>query len=885
MKINVPVIATHDVLIIGGTVKAIRLALDLRDAGYTVFMAAAHPYFGEDLCGTLDLQSRKTADYKTLFGDTRMRTPAEMKHTFDRRIIDAGIDFLFQLRPVRPVYDADEKVCGALFADRSGFHAVVAKVVVDATQRQTFARSAGIPTRPFTPGTYSFTLFGIGGVNEASSQLTVQKLPQSVVSGNQSYPAYRVCADIRLDGNTVFDIARAVVDFRREAWSGTGVAYGDVVVMDLQDGVIDDYRPSIDSPVVLVDRTTAGRIAALVEKRPAPAPVGFGEQPGDRPFDVVRKDAYFRFRDCPMLPFDLNAIPVIGDCDVFVAGGGTGGAPAAIGAARGNMRTICAENLPSLGGVMLAGRIGSYYYGNRVGFTHEIDTGIQHLAPNPDFSIEKGQMNVVWKNHWLMSKAAEKGARIVFDAMTVAAVVEGTRACGAVLLTPEGIGVVTASFVIDATGNCDFAAAAGAAIACELKDEAAIQGAGLSPIVLGRNYSNTDYTFVLDDDVVDATRAFVMAHGKFSGEFDVSSILNTRERRRIVGDLVLQPMDFFANRRYADTINVAMSNFDTHGFIIHPMFMLKPTAHESRFADVPLRALLPLGFDGLAVTGLGVSAHRDCMPLIRMQPDVQNQGYAMGRAAAMAVKSRRAIREIDIRALQKKLIAEDILPQRVLEETDTPCVPIENDPYHAISRVFQDPATAVSGLRQTLSANPSDVETATTLAFLGDDSGRRLLIETILASDWDAGWDFRGMGQFGPSMSPLDAKIIALANIGGDTRSLLSKLATLDIASAFSHIRAVSLALIRNPVFEATDALEKILEMPGATGHAVLSFQDALASNRPEINDTSVRNAQLKEIYLAKALAACNPGSQIARTILDAYIKGMQGLFTRFASA
>ena len=36
------------------------------------------------------------------------------------------------------------------------------------------------------------------------------------------------------------------------------------------------------------------------------------------------------------------------------------------------------------------------------------------------------------------------------------------------------------------------------------------------------------------------------------------------------------------------------------------------------------------------MTGIGLSAHRDAQPVVRMQPDIQNQGYAAGVAAAMA---------------------------------------------------------------------------------------------------------------------------------------------------------------------------------------------------------------------------------------------------------
>jgi len=62
---------------------------------------------------------------------------------------------------------------------------------------------------------------------------------------------------------------------------------------------------------------------------------------------------------------------------------------------------------------------------------------------------------------------------------------------------------------------------------------------------------------------------------------------------------------------------------------------------------------LPKGLEGIAVTGLGASAHRDAMPVIRMQPCLQNQGYAVGWAAAIAAKNNQKIRYIDIKDLQK----------------------------------------------------------------------------------------------------------------------------------------------------------------------------------------------------------------------------------------
>ena len=60
---------------------------------------------------------------------------------------------------------------------------------------------------------------------------------------------------------------------------------------------------------------------------------------------------------------------------------------------------------------------------------------------------------------------------------------------------------------------------------------------------------------------------------------------------------------------------------------------------------MPYRSLIPEKLDGIAVAGIGISVHRDALPLLRMQPEVQNAGYAAGVAAAMACRSGKELRE------------------------------------------------------------------------------------------------------------------------------------------------------------------------------------------------------------------------------------------------
>ena len=77
---------------------------------------------------------------------------------------------------------------------------------------------------------------------------------------------------------------------------------------------------------------------------------------------------------------DKRVVPVLGKYDVVVIGGGTGGAPAGISAARQGAKTLVVEYLHGLGGVGTMGLISGYYYGYIKGFTAEIDQGVAALS-------------------------------------------------------------------------------------------------------------------------------------------------------------------------------------------------------------------------------------------------------------------------------------------------------------------------------------------------------------------------------------------------------------------------------------------------------------------------------------------------------------------------
>jgi hypothetical protein len=378
----------------------------------------------------------------------------------------------------------------------------------------------------------------------------------------------------------------------------------------------------------------------------------------------------------------------------------------------------------------------------------------------------------------------------------------------------------------------------------------------------------------------------VRGREKYPEEFDIAAVLGTRERRRIVGDLQLKPEDFLLGRCYHDTIVDAMSNFDTHGFTVHGLFLLKKTSEEPLTAKVPYRALLPAGLDGILVTGLGISAHRDAMPVVRMEVDVQNQGFAAGLAAGMTSIHNLTVRHVNIQELKRMLCSIGNLPVNVLYEQDG-YDPEQAEPDFAdFAEAFRDPENALPAFRQRLEET-KDPEIAALLAFFQKDWGREILVSHISESPWDQGWEFRGMGQFGPAASPLDAKLIALANIadGSEKSAVLRLLSELTPDHAFSHFRAIAAVLRKQPCKEAVPFLEALLTTAELNGKVECSFAEIIKENTPNPCENIQRTNQLKEVYLLKALAACDPENELALSRLKRYSESPQYLYASFCGA
>ncbi len=388
-----------------------------------------------------------------------------------------------------------------------------------------------------------------------------------------------------------------------------------------------------------------------------------------------------------------------------------------------------------------------------------------------------GAVLVTSKSEWYRQTCRAAGVRILYGTMAVGTLVDGIDLKGVVVVLPDGRrGVIRADAVVDATGNALIAAAAGAETTFITADEVAVQGAGQARHLLGDSYNNTDVGFVDERDVADvlffARRAF--ASIPTVATWDAGQNPASRERQRLVGVVTVDPVDILNNRTWPDTIARPRSDFDSHGFTVHDLFFIRDPGTAADTANLPYRALLPKSLDGLLVTGLGISAHRDAMPTLRMQSDVQNQGYAAGYAAALAVQSGVTLRNVNIATLQAHLVAKGILDPAnagTLDSFPLGTTAIQGavdglvDNYATLHTVLTDTETALPMLRAAYAAQ-SDPEGrliyAHVLGLLHDATGAETLVSAIAADEWDSGWNYRGMGQYGRSVTMMDSYIIAL---------------------------------------------------------------------------------------------------------------------------
>ncbi len=426
-------------------------------------------------------------------------------------------------------------------------------------------------------------------------------------------------------------------------------------------------------------------------------------------------------------------IPVVGHSNVVVVGGGPAGLSAAVSAARNGVSVTLLERYPYLGGLASGGMVlvlDDMHNDLEItvqGLGMEIiermqKWGLAVVPPEADRQPDVRQTEAMWQKwsrwnlfdfhtrstpHPIIFAAAfdpdgfkraandmvgEAGVNLRLHSWFSSAIVEEGAIKGVIVESKEGRQAILADVVVDATGDLDVAASAGAPFS---------EGSFIVTTVSRMGGVDTD-----------AAERFQYGQPERFAEVD-------REAKRIIGGCWqywwlktplpgvvwcncphmtgfnglkvddLTAAEFEGRRRMAALLDFARKNvpgFENAyvvdfapqtgvrqtrllegDYVVTKQDVMKRVYFEDsvcrgRDYYTPYRALLPKNVDQLLVAGRHYSATSSAQKLSREIPPCMAQGEAVGVAAALALDAGVNVRDVDARQIQKKMRAQGADP-------------------------------------------------------------------------------------------------------------------------------------------------------------------------------------------------------------------------------
>ena len=390
-------------------------------------------------------------------------------------------------------------------------------------------------------------------------------------------------------------------------------------------------------------------------------------------------------------------VPVLTETDVLVAGGGPSGFVAAVAAARQGVRVTLVERYGHLGGLATGGLVlylDGYWdgecsvirgIGGEVADRLEEIGGMTRPAPGRDGTADPELLK-----HIALNMVREAGVDLVLHCWAYEAIANEKNVRGAVTLSKSGRQAILAKVVIDASGDGDIFASAGAAfhesqrgiglpfrmggvdterarqfqrenpqiykgLMDEVRSRGGFAGIGDEAVHEGVIWWNNWGSVLSAIDVRDLTRAeieariAIMTTVQFFKEnipgFENSFLLETapqlgvRASRLLLGEYTLT----YDDMKRCATFDDAIAHFGI-------VFEKKGNGY-----DMPYRCLIPAEINGLIAAGRCISTDHPTQDHVRVIPNSFALGHAAGTAAGLSVKTGVQPRDLDISHLQRQL--------------------------------------------------------------------------------------------------------------------------------------------------------------------------------------------------------------------------------------
>ncbi len=906
--------AVYDLIVAGASRAACAAALAAAQDGQRVLIATPHAFLTTDQTATL----RTWADDASPVAGA----PGPCKRDWFHRLRAAGVTLLFQSRPTGLVQDAGGAVAGLVTTGKSGLQAIFGRRVMDATGNGLLLRIAAIPTtRHSEPLRWCFELAGLPALDPDDAPLRVPVPPELGLCDNavRLRPlAGTACCIAEL----VFEApaaeaperARHLMEQVLRHLVAQDPQWSDVLLLRTADQPL--VPPPVAAGILPAGLCTVADSGSGTGAATGPLQIRFAPDLA-LPLEQLnpRRPAPSSWLPIDHLALDPpppDRIPVAARADVLVVGAGTSGAPAALAAAEQNAHTVVIESSHDPGGTGCEGGINEYYHGFRQGYTARCEdcVGAMTGAISPGSPRDCSHWNIAARQLTLRNLLAAHGAE-QFYGTTFLSTIGSPRVRGVLAAGPDGLLRIDATVTIDATGDGDVAVSAGAE--AEMGDPRDGMVQTHNQCTWGRagnrKGNNVDLGCVDNRSPADINRGIYRRHvttgdGDGAPDGDFTGLPVYRESRRIRGVDSLTLREVMLGLDQDDAIAVALTDFDQHGLqsSLYARLGLLPYHKREFLTVIPFGICIPRHLQGLLIAGKAVSATREAFAFVRMQPDLQNLGYAVGMAAARMAAQGCDARQLDLRPLQTELAAMGLLPAQRPEQRLW-------NPAELSSRLGSEPdlfavllqppellhATATACLESP--DQQQRLHAAMALAWLGDSSGLPLLLTTLedladqpQASDWDKSGRPNGGYVDTPSVYWRVNQLIILLGLSGDARALplLCRLTAATDAGGRenAHVRlhwrrvpncdrivCLCTALEHLADTSAVPALEALLAAPGVGGHA---------GPPAELADESFPSAHL-EVVIARALARC--GGRAGITALTAFLNDPRALLADHALA
>jgi len=393
--------------------------------------------------------------------------------------------------------------------------------------------------------------------------------------------------------------------------------------------------------------------------------------------------------------------PVMGEYDVIVAGAGPAGCGAAIAAARAGAKTLLIDRANCPGGMWGTGFMNPL-------FDHKNKGGIlAELIAELDAAGQWGgfwgiSFHYEYMKHLLDRKLSEAGAEVILNTTVTRTLCDGNTVTGVITENIDGRCAYLSKILIDCTG--DGSAAASAGCAYEIGGEAGIadlqamtlmflvgnippqyrDGLMIGPLleeayaaagkeipfrrpflipVPDSTFGVVQFTHMYGYDPLSAASlsaaaaegrrqmieafALLRTHNEEFRSLELiasAPALGVRESRRIVGEYVITLDDLTEGRKFDDAVADVTFNID-----IHNRDGRSQDCRRVKPYQIPLRALIPRGYEGILVAGRCISGTHEAMASYRVTGNCCQMGERAGMVAVYAARHGISPRNVCVR--------------------------------------------------------------------------------------------------------------------------------------------------------------------------------------------------------------------------------------------